>query len=159
MAPRLLKDIRQLAPSTHTFSLEAFHSVLIGFAPKSVCFSSDGMRARTQLAILHFNENANREQAVSADGSLQFKIKHPKSRKGVKVVRPKQAEPTYNYVDLLLTETEKCCKLWRSFRIAFAVNKSAAPPLMSHSFPGPSKAKLVATRRSRFATGSGRASL
>lgn len=51
---------------------------------------------RTQLAILHFNENANREQAVSADGSLQFKIKHPKSRKGVKVVRPKQAEPTYS---------------------------------------------------------------
>ncbi|XP_042149477.1 uncharacterized protein LOC121047753 [Ixodes scapularis] len=80
MAPRLLKDIRQLAPSTHTFSLEAFHSVLIG----------------TQLAILHFNENANTEQAVSADGSLQFKIKHPKSRKGVKVVRPKQAEPTYS---------------------------------------------------------------
>lgn len=46
MAPRLLKDIRQLAPSTHTFSLEAFHSVLIGFAPKSVCFQPDGMRAR-----------------------------------------------------------------------------------------------------------------
>ncbi|CAN7944942.1 unnamed protein product [Ixodes pacificus] len=159
MAPRLLKHIRKLAPSTHTFSLEAFHSVLIGFAPKSVCFSSDGMRARQVLAILHFNENANREQAVSADGSLQFKIKHPKSRKGVKVVRPKQAEPTYNYVDLLLTETEKCCKLWRSFKIAFAANKSDAPPPMSHSFPGPSKAELVATRRSRFATGSGRTSL
>ncbi|XP_075744389.1 uncharacterized protein LOC142803181 [Rhipicephalus microplus] len=46
MAPRLLKDIRQLAPSTHTFSLEASQSVLIGFAAKSVCFSSDGMRAR-----------------------------------------------------------------------------------------------------------------
>lgn len=46
MAPRLLKDIRQLAPSTHTFSLESFHSVLIGFAPKSVSFSPNGMRAR-----------------------------------------------------------------------------------------------------------------
>ncbi|XP_077485268.1 uncharacterized protein LOC144095385 [Amblyomma americanum] len=45
-SPRILKDIRQLAPCTHTFSLEAFHSVLIGFASKSVCFSPEGMRAR-----------------------------------------------------------------------------------------------------------------
>ncbi|CAN7976902.1 unnamed protein product [Ixodes persulcatus] len=100
MAPRLVKDIRQLAPSTHTFSLEAFHSILIGFAPKSYSYLQGSWyyfsHFRTQLAILHFNENANREQAVSADGSLQFKIKHPKSRKGGKVVRPKQAEPTYS---------------------------------------------------------------
>ncbi|KAH7947129.1 hypothetical protein HPB52_007575 [Rhipicephalus sanguineus] len=49
MAPRFLKGIRQLAPSTHTFSLEAFHIVLIGFAPKSVCFSPDGMRTSNAI--------------------------------------------------------------------------------------------------------------
>ncbi|KAL3189263.1 hypothetical protein MRX96_002933 [Rhipicephalus microplus] len=34
--------------SPQTLSLEAFHGALMGFAPKSVCFSSDGMRARAQ---------------------------------------------------------------------------------------------------------------
>ncbi|XP_075741565.1 uncharacterized protein LOC119169768 [Rhipicephalus microplus] len=65
MAPRLLKDIRPLALSTHSFSLEAFHSVLIDIAPKSACFSPDGMRARTQLSVLHFNENSSNRQAVT----------------------------------------------------------------------------------------------
>lgn len=96
MAPRLLKDIRQLAPSTHTFSLESFHSVLIGFAPKSVSFSPNGMRARTQLAILHFNENANNPQAITADRLPQWKIFYPKSKKGMAVPRPKQAGPSYS---------------------------------------------------------------
>ncbi|CAN7941119.1 unnamed protein product [Ixodes hexagonus] len=98
MAPRLLKDIRQLAPSTHTFSLESFHSVLIGFAPKSVSFFPDGMRATrlTQLAILHFNENANNPQAITADGLPQWRISYPKSKKGTAVARPKQAGPSYS---------------------------------------------------------------
>nr|XP_037289282.1 uncharacterized protein LOC119182489 [Rhipicephalus microplus] len=96
MAPRLLKDIRQLAPSTHTFSLEAFHSVLIGFAPMSVCFSSDEMRARTQLAVLHFNEYSSNRQAVTTKGQSCWKIKHPKARKGTAVACPVKAQPTYD---------------------------------------------------------------
>ncbi|KAL1472768.1 hypothetical protein MTO96_022784 [Rhipicephalus appendiculatus] len=95
MAPRLLKDIRQLAPSTHSFSLEAFHSVLIRFAPKSVWFSSDSMRARTELAILHFNENANKGEAITTEGLSQWKVKHPKARKGTAVACPVKAKPTY----------------------------------------------------------------
>lgn len=42
-APRLLKDSRQLAPSTHTFTLEAFHTVLIVLAPKSVASPDGGL--------------------------------------------------------------------------------------------------------------------
>ncbi|XP_077491990.1 uncharacterized protein LOC144102649 [Amblyomma americanum] len=119
-SPRILKDIRQLAPCTHTFSLEAFHSVLIGFAPKSVCFSPEGMRARTQLAILHFNENASKGQATTAEGLSRWKIKHPKARKGTAVACPVKAEPTYDYVGLLLKETVHCCEQWPSFKAAFA---------------------------------------
>lgn len=45
-APLLLKDIRQLSPSVQTYSLESFHSVLNGFAPKSTAFTYEGMKAR-----------------------------------------------------------------------------------------------------------------
>ncbi|KAL1485360.1 hypothetical protein MTO96_032007 [Rhipicephalus appendiculatus] len=56
--PRLFNDLRQLSPDAQTFSLEAFNSLLIRFAPKSTVFSPCGMKARTRLAVLHFNENA-----------------------------------------------------------------------------------------------------
>ncbi|XP_049272590.1 uncharacterized protein LOC119397635 [Rhipicephalus sanguineus] len=159
MAPRFLKGIRQLAPSTHTFSLEAFHIVLIGFAPKSVCFSPDGMRTRTQLAILHFNENSNKGQAITNEGLSRWKVKNPKARKGTAVACPVKATPTYEYVDLLLTETVRCCEQWSSFKAAFSASHSTAPPPMSHSFPRPPKHEFVAARRSRFAAGTGSTTL
>lgn len=43
---RLLKDLVQMSPHGQTFALEAFHSVLIHFAPKSQAFSPSGMLAR-----------------------------------------------------------------------------------------------------------------
>lgn len=45
-APLLLKDVRQLSPSTQTYGLESFHSVLNGFASKSMAFSPEGMYER-----------------------------------------------------------------------------------------------------------------
>lgn len=43
---RLLKDVGQMSPHGQTYALEAFHSVLINFAPKSQAFSPAGMLAR-----------------------------------------------------------------------------------------------------------------
>ncbi|KAG0420106.1 hypothetical protein HPB47_003672 [Ixodes persulcatus] len=45
-SPRLLKDIRHLSPGSQTSSVEAFNSVLIGFASKSRAFTPEGMEAR-----------------------------------------------------------------------------------------------------------------
>lgn len=42
----LLKDIRQLSPDVQTSALEAFHSLIIRFAPKSVGFGAKTMRNR-----------------------------------------------------------------------------------------------------------------
>ncbi|XP_077523033.1 uncharacterized protein LOC144133822 [Amblyomma americanum] len=95
----------------------------------------------TQLAILHFNENAIKGQATTAEGLSRWKINHPKARK--------------DYVGLLLKETVYCSEQWPSFKAAFAENLSTAPPPMSHSFPRPSKNELVAARRSRFASSMG----
>lgn len=53
MNKRLLKDMRQIAPGSETYSLESFHSVLNGFAPKAVCISPEGMRTRKVNDNLH----------------------------------------------------------------------------------------------------------
>ncbi|KAL1448016.1 hypothetical protein MTO96_028301 [Rhipicephalus appendiculatus] len=76
--PLLLKEIRQLSPSVQTYCLESFHSVLNGFAPKSNAFTYEGMRAWSLIAALHFNENSQREQARSSDGTEQWLIKTSK---------------------------------------------------------------------------------
>ncbi|CAN7996130.1 unnamed protein product [Ixodes hexagonus] len=73
----LLKDIRQLSPDTQTSTLESFHSVLNSFAPKWAAFRTKGMLARTYVAALHFNENSDREQAISMTGQRQWKRKSP----------------------------------------------------------------------------------
>ncbi|KAM4592004.1 uncharacterized protein PAE49_020221 isoform 1-T2 [Odontesthes bonariensis] len=50
--------------------------------PKNVVFLYIGMLCRLYLAAIHFNENANRPQAQTADGVPLFKISFPKSKKG-----------------------------------------------------------------------------
>lgn len=44
--PALIKDIQRLSPSHQTSTLEAFHSLLIKFAPKSSTFMWLGQLAR-----------------------------------------------------------------------------------------------------------------
>lgn len=50
---------------------------------------------REELAVMHFNENTARPQAVTAAGDGQFKVKMPKRRRGHYVVCPKKTNPTF----------------------------------------------------------------
>ncbi|XP_058628472.1 uncharacterized protein LOC131538581 isoform X2 [Onychostoma macrolepis] len=70
---RILKDVEKLSPHHQTSSLEAFHSVILRFAPKNIVFSFLGMLCRFYLAALHFNENDGRPQATTAAGEPLFK--------------------------------------------------------------------------------------
>ena len=45
--PRLLKAVSQLSTRKQTYALEAYHSLLLQFAPKSVAFSYKGMLCRS----------------------------------------------------------------------------------------------------------------
>ncbi|XP_057201463.1 uncharacterized protein LOC130561273 isoform X2 [Triplophysa rosa] len=65
---RILKEVTKLCPHLQTSSVESFHSVILGFAPKNVVFSFIGMLCRLYLAALHFNENTSRPQATTAEG-------------------------------------------------------------------------------------------
>lgn len=53
------------------------------------------MNLRTALAALHYNENADKGQAVTRSGELRWKVKHPKARKGEASVSSIKQEPTY----------------------------------------------------------------
>lgn len=115
-APALLNDVPFLSPREQTYGLEAFHSVLLHFLPKTYCYSDEGMLARwwnrrsgihfsinhkpicfscrTQLAILHYNENADRSQ-VTKDGTQQYRLKASKLKKAWVVV-PLKEDATYS---------------------------------------------------------------
>lgn len=50
MRTALLKDVRQLSPQHQTFSLEAYHSLILHFAPKHTGFSYLGMYSRSVIS-------------------------------------------------------------------------------------------------------------
>lgn len=61
---------------------------------RAVCFRSHHC-CRTQLAILHHNENVSREQATDASGNPRFHKKLPKSSKGREVLCPIKTKATH----------------------------------------------------------------
>ncbi|KAH7961481.1 hypothetical protein HPB52_009362 [Rhipicephalus sanguineus] len=148
--PLLLRDIRRLSPEVQTFSLESFHSVLNCFAPKANAFSEDGMQARTWLAVLHFNENAKRQQAHTREGEEQWKLKSSKARRGHFTVAAVKEKPSYGYVEELLKNAVDLCE-HSSYKESFN-NAAVQPCHMSLAYERPSKEELIAQRRTRFPT-------
>ncbi|XP_056437954.1 uncharacterized protein LOC130374996 [Gadus chalcogrammus] len=98
----LLKDVRQLSPQHQTYSLEAFHSLILHFAPKHTGFSYQGMYSRLLLAALHYNCNANRETARRSDGLERYSVRYPRFRKGAWVVVPIKEKASYGYATSLI---------------------------------------------------------
>ncbi|XP_077564701.1 uncharacterized protein LOC144180190 [Haemaphysalis longicornis] len=144
----LLADMPQLSTSFQTYGLETYHSLMIHFVPKSRHYSYDGMKARTQLAALHYNENSARKQATTKDGTPCWEVKFPRARGGDPIAYPVMEPPTYGYVEkllnLLLSEARK-----PKNKDEVETPKQVHLPLSS-SFPGVDKKLLVEKKVTRY---------
>ncbi|KAH7943462.1 hypothetical protein HPB52_008745 [Rhipicephalus sanguineus] len=141
---RLLEDIRQMSPHFQTFSVEFFDAIINRFAPKAYAYSFHGIFARTVLAALHDNENADKGQAVTTSGELRWKVKYPKARKGEATASFVKQEPTYGYVDRLFDILNE----YIDGAIPFAL--PAKPPHVTSALGPIDKTELVQSHLSRF---------
>ncbi|KAK8761720.1 hypothetical protein V5799_027013 [Amblyomma americanum] len=147
---RFLDDLRQISPSYQTSSLESFHSVINRFAPKGFSFSYHLMSARSALAALHYNENADRAQDRTATGALRWKKKHPKASKGKPVVCPNKEPPTYGYVSQLFSIVDELMENGSYSIVQASMLLSTSPPPLSSHFEPVDKTELAQAHLLRF---------
>ncbi|CAN8016911.1 unnamed protein product, partial [Ixodes persulcatus] len=148
--PQLLRDFPFLSPKEQTFGLESFHAVLIHFAPKSSKFLYEGMLARTYIAALHFNHNADRDVLIDEDGNARFHEKCSKADRRWTVVPAKEAV-TYDYVQKLIDAVLGCLVRWPTYAIAEkAAYRQSHDTLSSKCGVKPQLEDAIARHRSRF---------
>ena len=94
--PALLRDLSDLIKFCHTGELESYHSMMLKYVPERLHFSYDSMLARTQLSVLDHNNNVGREQASTADSSLQISLEFKKAQSQWRV-RKVCKHSTHNY--------------------------------------------------------------
>ncbi|XP_052458985.1 uncharacterized protein LOC128017581 isoform X2 [Carassius gibelio] len=146
MNKRVLRDVEKLSHQHQTSALEAFHRVIRRFVPKNVVFPFIGMLCRLYLAAMHFNENADHEQAMNLEGNAVYRIMYPESKKGQPIVK---TEPTFGYVKdlmrLVFVEVFEDPAYY-----AEELRKVPIPDSPSEQFDRPPKEDLIARRVSRF---------
>uniref|UniRef100_UPI00358F7204 uncharacterized protein n=1 Tax=Myxine glutinosa TaxID=7769 RepID=UPI00358F7204 len=147
-SPALLRDMRQLSGQEQTSSLEAFHSLLNHFAPKMYSFSYHGQLSRTLLAVMHFTENAGREQQRTAAGQARYAINFPKWKKGEYSVRKILKDPTYEYMREIMEVVVAQCTTSAKDRQTPNIDQ---PPALCAGVSRPAKDEAVALLQSRFA--------
>ncbi|XP_063595761.1 uncharacterized protein LOC134772651 [Penaeus indicus] len=91
----------QICPKTFSQEISVYQ---YQFAPKMFHFHHGGMASR-----LHYNENGNKEQAVTQSGVDRLQVIFPKVKKGGYSVRCIKKSSTYNYVNKLLQEIQHRC--------------------------------------------------
>ncbi|KAK8783455.1 hypothetical protein V5799_010185 [Amblyomma americanum] len=143
----LLADMPKLSTKHQTYGLETFHSLLLHFAPKNCQYSYLGMKARTQLAVMHYNENCARSQACRLDGAARWNLKYPKATGGKATACPVKEQPTYGYVQTLLNMV-----MVEASRTSEAKKTALmqTPPPLSSQFSRVPKEEAVKQRKTRF---------
>ncbi|XP_049324303.1 uncharacterized protein LOC111195039 isoform X2 [Astyanax mexicanus] len=146
---RVLGDVERLSSRYQTSTLEAFHSVILRFTPKSVVFPFIGMLCRLYLAAMHFNENAGRTQARTTSGVLRYRLHFPKAKKGGHTVKSVKSPPTYCYVyNLIAAVFDDIVPNPQPYLEEF--KKIPIPGDLSSEFYRPPLTEAVAAYRSRF---------
>ena len=142
---KVLKDLNYLNKFCHTGVLEVYHSLYNKWAPKRQHFSYQGMLARSQLAIMDFNQGSNLEQAKTRKGEDKYKVQFSKITKTWSS-KPVKKQKDRTFLQDMVKETVK-----------FATEKKypekpATPSLPSNiaSTPKPNKVDVIKNQLSRF---------
>uniref|UniRef100_A0A1X7TXK2 Mutator-like transposase domain-containing protein n=1 Tax=Amphimedon queenslandica TaxID=400682 RepID=A0A1X7TXK2_AMPQE len=143
---RFCNSVKKLSPVYQTSKVEAFHSVVLHFAPKLVSFSYNGMLTRLRLAALHYNENSARLQSKTKSGENRFSISYPKYKKGGYIVRKIMDNPTYDYVKVLFQLAIE--NLEKSNRATSLTNVEPTP--LCANYEHPNKEDAIKKHQSRF---------
>lgn len=152
-AKTLIKDISQLS-FDRTSSLEAFHSVVLHFAPKNTHYWHEGMHSRLALSSMHYNENSERVQATTLSGEKRYGVHFRKQNKGKASISPILEDCTYSYVLELLSAIVDYRLEHTTFRDASEFygrhRTEPPPPLTAMIQDKPTKKEAVAAHKSRF---------
>jgi hypothetical protein len=133
--PILVKAVRKLSPGGQTSSVESYHNIVTHFAPKRLHYFNASMRARIEISALHFNENSNKLQALTADNNKIHGVSYPKGRRGQPVVKRVTGPATHDYTKLLLAEVFRIRQQFPTLKKALAAvaefHKGLPPPVCS----------------------------
>ncbi|XP_033729533.1 uncharacterized protein LOC117318682 [Pecten maximus] len=146
----ITKDIKLLSPREQTSQLESFHSLVCQFAPKSLHYFYDAMKARLLIAALHNNNNVNRGQAQRSDGTLKWKVSYPKAKKGGHCVKAVKEQCTYDYVTELVDEAFSLREAFPTYEQARKMKRENCPPLPATLANRVDVTEAVRSHKSRF---------
>ena len=133
---------------SHTGNLEVFHSLLLKYCPKRLHFSFYGMIARTQLAILHFNQAMKAGHAITNNNIPRYKLQFSKVSQAY-VVKAIRKPPEKIYIDDLMSEVVNLTKFEDHI-----INLPILPdiPQSASATEKPDKNDMIKQKRTRFLT-------
>ncbi|KAM7298679.1 uncharacterized protein ISCGN_019255 [Ixodes scapularis] len=150
LSSHLLRDIPKLSSDEQTFGLEAFHGVLVHFASKSVGYCHEGLLARTYVAALHFNSNADRKIRQADNGDDKYVLKFSRGRKQWTIV-PVKEDTKFGYITKLLAGVFERIERYPTFKAASAsLSNRKLATLSSSQAKKPDLESAVAAHRSRY---------
>ena len=100
---RTLNDLQHCTEFRHSGNLEVFHNTYLKFTPKRLHFSFEGMVARAELAILHFNSSVSAPYAATRTGKQINKQQYSKIT-GSWVIKKVKTRCDKTYLEELLKE-------------------------------------------------------
>ena len=128
----------------HRGNLEVFHSVYLKFCPKRTHFSMQGMIARTEHAVMHFNSLAAAPYATTKSGKDSVKHQYSKITKSW-VIKKLKRKSDRKYVAELMKEVIWLKESGEKVSLPnFAVPKNIAP------IQKPDKEQSLKEIKSRF---------